>query len=294
MGCYIREAGHIYIFPIKFNANDDSSLQHVLCHELGHMIEEYIYYGEKDSDFSTKFRKFYDSYRGDKGVFLGTNFGHLVAQEISIAMQQRHRDEHFAEFTRQYILERKVLEAHLEELNKRSTWIGYRQKYLFDKIESIFWASGNGNIGGIDPSLRPGSIPRQGNPGGIDFRSMPIVTRAINNLRVRPAAAYPQTLRFAQGDKIVHSLEKEWQEIESLVNAGITPSSERLKEYLQASCAKGCVAEDLDKVKECIAAIMRQDEERCSATDRTLRDILVVLESARNEQELREVFIGAI
>jgi hypothetical protein len=121
--------------------------------------------------------------------------------------------------------------------------------------------------------------------GGIDFRSLPIVTQAMSNLKplFRDSPLWGQSLI---------NLNKEWQDIERMANSGIRPSSSRIKEYLQASCAKGNILGDKDKIILCIADILRSEEESCCATDPTLRDILVVLENANSSAELNRIFLG--
>ncbi len=74
----------------------------------------------------------------------------------------------------------------------------------------------------------------------------------------------------------VVNLDQELQEMHKLVEAGITPSAERIKEYVASSCLKGNLA--TQKVVSCIADILRLEEERCYSTEATLKDILVVLE----------------
>jgi len=121
-------------------------------------------------------------------------------------------------------------------------------------------------------------------PGGIDFRALPIVTQAIGNLSANISHNSMQEMANM-------NLRQEWSDIERMVNAGITPSSERIKEYLQASCSKGNVDNDIDKVISCISDILRQEEECCHQTDATLKDILVVLESTGSGAELNKVFL---
>jgi len=122
--------------------------------------------------------------------------------------------------------------------------------------------------------------------GGIDFRNLPIVTQAIGNLSVNiDNYAIQNRLNCV-------NLNTEWREIENLVNSEIIPSSERIKEYIQASCYKGSVEKDIDKVISCISDIFRIEEEHCSPTEPVLRDILVVLDSANSAQQLKAVFIG--
>ena len=76
-----------------------------------------------------------------------------------------------------------------------------------------------------------------------------------------------------------------------MVDAEIIPSTDRIKEYVASSCLKG--DSNMLKVVSCIAGILRLEEERCSLTEPMLKDILVVLESGRSNQELRAVFIGS-
>ncbi|MFA5286766.1 MAG: hypothetical protein WC394_00630 [Candidatus Omnitrophota bacterium] len=128
------------------------------------------------------------------------------------------------------------------------------------------------------------TTPRQ--MGGIDFRNLPIVTQAISNLSVNIGSS----LSINRLGNI--NLDTEWREIENLVNSGITPSAERIKEYVQISCYRGSVNRDIDKVISCISDILRIEEERYFPTEPMLKDILVVLDSASSTQQLRAVFIG--
>jgi len=123
-------------------------------------------------------------------------------------------------------------------------------------------------------------------PGGIDFRFLPIVTQAIGNLSADINAK--DLSRIAQLD-----LNAEWNEIEKLINAQIIPSSERLKEYLQAACLqKRLGQEDRDKIILSIANTLRCEEERSAKTDPGLIDILVALEANKSGEELRQIFLG--
>ena len=138
----------------------------------------------------------------------------------------------------------------------------------------------------IGPSLHSGlTPPASGAAGGIDFRSLPIVTQAIGNLRMNMDI---QAINRMRGIDV----SRELGDIQRMVNAGISPSGERIKEYVQASSVQGNL--DIDKVISCISDILRLEEERCCATESQLRDILVVLESARSSQELKEIFVGKI
>jgi len=144
--------------------------------------------------------------------------------------------------------------------------------------------------------LASSPVKQESAVGGIDFRSLPIVTQAVSNLRMNCAAG--DTFRKSYQERFQRkvspdlNLNKEWQEIERMSSSGITPSSERIKEYLQASCVKGSILQDKDKIILCIADILRSEEEGCCATDPTLRDILIVLEASGSNAELSRIFLG--
>jgi NADH dehydrogenase/NADH:ubiquinone oxidoreductase subunit G len=141
----------------------------------------------------------------------------------------------------------------------------------------------------VEPTITSSPIQnkaRQDRMGGIDFRSLPIVTQAVRNL-----SGNIGSLSISRFNSI--NLNSEWQEIENLVNSGIVPSAERIKEYVQTSCYNANIDKDVDKLILCISDILRLEEERCSKTDPILRDILVVLESVSSTQQLRATFIGA-
>ena len=125
------------------------------------------------------------------------------------------------------------------------------------------------------------------NPGGIDFRFLPIVAQSMDNLKASISAMPRSSLQRI-------NLNQEWSDIERLVNSGIIPSAERLKEYLAVSFFKGNLDNDMEKIVSCIADILRIQEESCRATDSTLKDILVVLGSGRSGEELKIAFGGGI
>lgn len=119
--------------------------------------------------------------------------------------------------------------------------------------------------------------------GGIDFRFLPIVTQSMDNLKASIRSMPVSSLQRT-------NLTQEWSDIGRLMNSGITLSAERLKEYFAASCFKGNLNSDAEKIVSCIADILRSQEESCSLTDPTLKDILVVLGSGRSQEELKLAF----
>jgi len=138
----------------------------------------------------------------------------------------------------------------------------------------------------VRPSLRSGLIPPTTKVlGGIDFRALPIVTQAMNNLRLNIA-----NMPVIRMDNI--DLNQEWQEIQKMLTAGIIPSSERIKEYTQTACMQGSLWGEKDNIILSIADILRIDEESCQPTDPVLKDLLIVLESGLSLQELKTIFTG--
>jgi hypothetical protein len=124
------------------------------------------------------------------------------------------------------------------------------------------------------------------NLGGIDFCSLPIVSTAIQNLSFNGNNGALNRLSDI-------NLSQEWQQIESLVNAGIIPSPERIKEYVWAASIQNKTDDDFDRVILCIADILRKDEEDYLLTNSTLRDILIVLTTGLSTTELRSIFTSA-
>ncbi len=126
---------------------------------------------------------------------------------------------------------------------------------------------------------------KRGEYGGIDLRSLPINRQALDNLSTAGLPASADRLETL-------NINRELRDIYRLIDAGITPSPERIREFVQACCLKDEIATNQDRIMRCIAEIIRLDEERLCPTDIMLRDILVVLESSRNSRELRGAFFG--
>lgn len=117
--------------------------------------------------------------------------------------------------------------------------------------------------------------------GGIDFRALPIISQpALINQKVNANSISPIPLA---------ELNSEWIQIENMLAAGITPSSERIKEYLQSCCQKQDFTQDIDKVLSCIAAMLRLEEERVVSTDLSLKEMLALLESGKPVNDMQLV-----
>ncbi len=119
--------------------------------------------------------------------------------------------------------------------------------------------------------LAPVSLDRK---GGIDFRTLPIVNQQINMGALKLSSKDLKRLNNV-------NLDSEWVQIQNMVNAGIIPSNERIKEYVLASCLRQNLGNQINKVLGCIADIMRMEEDRVLDSEPGLKNMLVLLESCQ-------------
>jgi len=138
-----------------------------------------------------------------------------------------------------------------------------------------------------DPSgLRPsGSIPETGK-GGIDFRALPIVTQPM------VLQGQAGTVPLINAANI--NIDKEWQDIERVVNAGIIPSIEPIKEYLILSCKSPDCQDKINQALSGIADILRLEEERSASTEVGLKEILTLLESNKSAEQLSAALLKIV
>ena len=142
---------------------------------------------------------------------------------------------------------------------------------------------------GIDTMASSPLMPQTANDkGGIDFRALPIVTRAAGSPLIQGQSLDMSQIRPGTVPAIpLAKLDEEWAQIRKMLDAGITPSCERMKEYLASCYQKQDVGEDMDKVLSCMADILRQEEESVAPTDASLQEFLVLLESDKPADEFR-------
>jgi hypothetical protein len=67
-----------------------------------------------------------------------------------------------------------------------------------------------------------------------------------------------------------------------MLRAGLSPSTERLKEYVLACCVKRELVPEMGEVLACLAAVLRHEEEEAEETDATVCGLLVLVETAGN------------
>jgi len=122
-------------------------------------------------------------------------------------------------------------------------------------------------------------------PGGIDFRSLPITITPVQNTGINKIP----TLSLSPQNKL--KLDIEWEEITLMLDAGIIPSTERLRGYL-ISCVNAGSLEESSKVISFIADILREEESRGYNTEKSLKEILILLESEDNAQRIKAALIN--
>jgi hypothetical protein len=144
------------------------------------------------------------------------------------------------------------------------------------------------------PSPAPGetsAAPASEAKGGIDLTHLPIVTQPAASLGTVPLDINAPLARRQSPLGTVplpeDALNKEWQQIQRMLQGGIIPSSQRIKEYVLASCCGQDCQEQIGLALSLIADILRLEEESCAATDARLRQVLVLLESGQPAGDLQ-------
>ncbi|MDD5128059.1 MAG: SAM-dependent methyltransferase [Candidatus Omnitrophica bacterium] len=129
----------------------------------------------------------------------------------------------------------------------------------------------------VNPSGQddPGGTP----VGGIDLRSLPLVARLGLNRQLGSLAVPAQLVGI--------NLDASWAQIDNMLKAGIIPSSERVKEYLWACSEHKNISLEMGKVLDCIADMLRMQEDLALNTDLSLKEMLALLDSGKPDAEMR-------
>jgi hypothetical protein len=125
----------------------------------------------------------------------------------------------------------------------------------------------------------------QSGKGGIDLRALPIVTQpapSISKEQLSPALSNAQKLSPDELER----LNQDWSEIQNMISAGIIPSCERLRDYVNKACFAQDCSSRIDTVLNSMADIFRLEEDSVSPTDPVLRQMLVLLESNKPVNDL--------
>lgn len=76
-------------------------------------------------------------------------------------------------------------------------------------------------------------------------------------------------------------LDEEWGKIQSVFNAGVRPSIQRISEYTTAAVASPLAEDKIDQVRVMLADILRRDEEsqKPAPAEESCKQLLRTLES---------------
>ncbi|MEW6076100.1 MAG: triose-phosphate isomerase, partial [Candidatus Omnitrophota bacterium] len=111
--------------------------------------------------------------------------------------------------------------------------------------------------------------------GGIDFRTISLNTQPMGNL----SGLNFSLPRLSNAEQI--NLGSEFAQIQKMLKAGITPSGERLKEYVAACYQKGVLKEHTDEIVASLVNICKLEEEQVASSTTELKEVLLMLDSMR-------------
>jgi|GEM_PF-6491190 len=106
-----------------------------------------------------------------------------------------------------------------------------------------------------------------GDKGGIDLRSLPIVSH--------PGSVLSAGVNSRLVDM---DMEGEWKHIRNMVNSGFIPNMERLRDYAAACCQKGIIDRQKENILLCAAEILRIEEDKNLDTDPGMKALLVSID----------------
>jgi len=109
--------------------------------------------------------------------------------------------------------------------------------------------------------------------GGIDFRTMNILAQPMGSF----SGLNFELPKLANLEKI--NLDDEFKQITLMVERGIIPSGERVKEYLSACYYKQELGGRLEDLMLCLIRICKLEEENVQPSDAALRESLVLVDS---------------
>ena len=110
-------------------------------------------------------------------------------------------------------------------------------------------------------------------PGGIDFRAIPMITQPMGNL-----SGLNFSLPHLSNLENIN-LNEELGQIQRMLQAGIIPSGERLKEYVAACYQKGELKEHLDGIVASLVDTCKLEEEKAEVTSNAVKEVMLILDS---------------
>jgi len=111
--------------------------------------------------------------------------------------------------------------------------------------------------------------------GGIDFRTLPMTIQPMGSF-AELNFKLPQ-LTQAQLKQI--NIDSEMQQIRNMVQSGIIPSGQRIKELVAACIQKKEMNSQSDNLLLCLADTFKLEEENASESSPELREALVIVDA---------------
>jgi len=127
----------------------------------------------------------------------------------------------------------------------------------------------------VNPAIQASSPTPVQAPGGIDFRAMNLIIQpmgSLSGLNFR----LPNSPELARMD-----LDREEAELNKMVEAGIVPSGERLKEYLAACHYRDETDERMEGLISCLIQACRLEEEQVVESTPEFKEALVIADSGK-------------
>ena len=123
-------------------------------------------------------------------------------------------------------------------------------------------------------------IPAQNDPpGGIDFRNLKMINRKDRN------GTFPLNITGKDAQ------DEEWGEITRLVKARITPSVNRIIDYLETDTQESTVKKRINNVIAGIADLLRMQEDAVVTTDTDFKELLEIVESNTTAFGLKKALV---
>ena len=113
------------------------------------------------------------------------------------------------------------------------------------------------------------------NTGGIDFRALPITIQAMGSF----SGLNFKLPQLTKAELAQININSEMQQIKNMVQSGITPSGQRIKELVAACVQKKEMASQANSLLLCLADVFKLEEENASASSPELMEALVIVDS---------------
>jgi cellobiose phosphorylase len=128
---------------------------------------------------------------------------------------------------------------------------------------------------GIITSSSPVSQAVPINPGGIDFRALPMTIQPMGSF----SGLNFKLPQLSQAELRQINVNSEMQQIKNMIRSGIAPSGQRIKELVAACIQKKEMDSQAKSLLLCLADVFKLEEENASESSPELREALVIVDS---------------